>query len=375
VTQPTVGGAARYLSLLAPRLRASGHDVAVACVVESPLGRELRAEGVRTINVPFRRRIDPGSDGRALAALAKVLRSESYDIMHLNSSKAGFLGACVALLFPRLAVIYSPHCFAFSNQVISRFRREIYASLTRLFCLRVDSTIACCEYERGEALSARTASPSKVRVIYHGLAPMWRDAQHARKTDAMLPEEAVVVGTITRLAPEKGVEQFIHAAADVARVFRGVRFIVVGDGVMRRELELMARQLNLCERLRFLGWREDVERLLAMMDVFVLPSLSESLPFALLEALTAGRIVVATRVGGIAEVVDNASAVLVEPGDPRQLARAIAACLRDRARLSQSARGAAAVAAERYGADRMARETLEEYYRVLDRKRGNHAAQ
>jgi glycosyltransferase involved in cell wall biosynthesis len=139
-----------------------------------------------------------------------------------------------------------------------------------------------------------------------------------------------LVGVVARLQPEKGVANFLEAAARVSGAFPDARFVVVGDGPLREELLDLARRLGISERVCFLGYRTDSRALMALMDLLVVPSLTEGSPLIVLEAIAAGVPVVASAVGGIPDQLRHGKeGLLVPPGAPDALGEALAALLRD----------------------------------------------
>lgn len=172
----------------------------------------------------------------------------------------------------------------------------------------------------GEELRSVVAHPDRVAVIHNTIEPK-RFESAAGDVRATLDDGGrSIVLTLARLDFQKGLETLIEAAALVPDVL----FLIAGDGPERARLEAEAEALGVAERVRFLGRREDVPELLAACDVFVLPSLFEGLPVSVLEAMAAGRPVVATSVPGTAEAVaDGETGILVSPSDPELLARAI----------------------------------------------------
>jgi glycosyltransferase involved in cell wall biosynthesis len=191
----------------------------------------------------------------------------------------------------------------------------------------------------------------------------------ARKA-AGIEAQAFVVGSVGRLTPVKGLEYLLHAAALMVheRAIPSLQVVVVGMGPSRRTLEELAQRLNIGDRVRFLGERHDVPHLLRLFDIFVLPSLHEGIPMALLEALAAGCSVVASGVGGILEVVrEGKDGLLVPPRNPRAIADAIQALYASRTlrtRLQQA--GPERVAME-FSAERMAFNTKNFYLSLVRR--------
>jgi glycosyltransferase involved in cell wall biosynthesis len=165
----------------------------------------------------------------------------------------------------------------------------------------------------------------------------------------------IVIGSVGLLWPAKGYHFLLPAFSKVLSAFPSARLVLVGAGQQQFELEAMVRQLNTLHRVSFLGWRADVPRLLRAFDLYVQPSLSEGLPIAPMEASAAGLPIVATRVGGVPEVVlDRQTGLLVPPQDTDALAQAIIQLIRDRDLASRLARNARARAFSEFSAEAMA---------------------
>jgi glycosyltransferase involved in cell wall biosynthesis len=180
------------------------------------------------------------------------------------------------------------------------------------------------------------------------------------------PAEGPVIGTVARLEHEKGVDVLIDAAPAVLARFPGTQFIVIGDGTLRQDLAGRAQFLSVDHAFRFLGHRPDAERLVSAFDVFCLTSRSEGMPNALLEALAAGRPVVATAVGGSAEVLAESSCgVLVAPERPDLVAAALLELLSHPAQARRMSLAARRLAERRFALPRMVSRYEALYERAL----------
>jgi len=176
-------------------------------------------------------------------------------------------------------------------------------------------------------------SARRVRVVYNGIGPAKPVSDEMRgrlRTDLKIHEGDQVVAAIGSLYDVKGHRYLLDAAASILKACPSTVFLIAGRGEREAALRQQASELGIHARVRFLGFRQDVPALLAICDVFVLPSLSEGLSIAALEAMSAARPVVTTRVGGNPElVVDGETGILVEPAAPRPLAAAVTRILMD----------------------------------------------
>jgi glycosyltransferase involved in cell wall biosynthesis len=175
-----------------------------------------------------------------------------------------------------------------------------------------------------------------------------------------------LVGIVARLAPVKAHEHFLQAAAEVHKAMPRARFLIVGDGERRAELEQLAERLDLKDAVRFLGWRRDMPRIYADLDVVALSSLNEGSPVSLIEALAAARPVVATSVGGVPEVVvHGVTGLTVAASEPKQLAQAMITLLQDRQLAQQLGAAGRRHVYPRYDASRLVDDMRSLYRREL----------
>jgi glycosyltransferase involved in cell wall biosynthesis len=229
----------------------------------------------------------------------------------------------------------------------------------RLKDLLVDRVVVGARENREAFERQLGRAASKVDVVNTGIEL----ARFQPGRDRAVTREALgfsasdrVVGTLSRLDDQrKGVDHFLNMAALVAAACPDTRFLIVGDGVLRHRLEQAAADMNVAERVVFAGWHADVPPLLASMDVFVMPSLFEGGPTSLLEAMAMALPVVATRVGMVAEVIeDGENGLIVSPGDVPALVRATETLLGDDALRIRIGGAARTTAVERFSIERMA---------------------
>jgi glycosyltransferase involved in cell wall biosynthesis len=196
------------------------------------------------------------------------------------------------------------------------------------------------------------------------------DQTTARK-ELDLPEDGPVIGTLGRLHEQKGHIHLLDAAVRVVEEFPKATFLIAGYGPLEDELKKKADDLGLSENVRFLGYRQDVGRILAALDIFALPSLWEGMSNAVLEAMAAGKCVVATEVdGAVDQVVHDETGLLIPPGDSDALADALLTACKDRAMMEAMGRQGRERAAEVFPLEKMTQTTLDLYARLLQDKGG-----
>ena len=292
---------------------------------------------VRFAEIPaLRREVAPFADARALLALYRLLRRGGFDIVQTHTSKAGFLGRTAARLARVPRILHTPHGHVFHGYFGPAATRAFIA-LERWAARFTERIITLTDAEATQHLALGIGRPGQFVTIPSGvdLARVRRAAAVARPLRAGLGLEAdaLLIGVASRLAPVKGLTHLVEAMPEILRRCPRAHLLIAGHGEERPALEAQAASLGVADRVRFLGFREDVEAVIAALDVFALPSLNEGMGRVLIAAMALGVPVVATRVGGVPDVVeDGRQGLLVPPADPAALAEAIAAILGDRMR-------------------------------------------
>jgi glycosyltransferase involved in cell wall biosynthesis len=297
VLQPDDGGVVQHVVQLAGELRRRGWDVEIA---GSPgAAATLERSGAPVHRLPFVR--TPGvGDVRAARALRRLDAEHGYDLVHAHSSKAGALVR--AALPRRRRLVYTPHCFAFEAG-LGRARAAYWAAEQALVP-RTGALIASSDWERRAAGRLLGARP---HVIRYGVPPAAEVEPHPALAAARRP----VVGFLARLDPQKDPLAFVRAAHAVDGTA-----VIVGNGSLAPEVQTSG--------VFHLPFEGRVERYLRGFDLYVLPSLWESLPIAVLEAMACGLPVLACDVGGTAEAVaEGVNGALVPPGDQEALVAAL----------------------------------------------------
>lgn len=333
-------------------------------------GITAMVHGAHRLNIPTR--IVPplplGTRGAVrLPPFAQRVRSERPDIFHAHltgplACKYGIIGAKLARV---PAVVATQHLFfAFPYTLSARVQQ-------RLVVAAVDRYIAVSD-DVGEQLHRTFRVPRrKIQTIHNGIPahPSPHRVEAALRASLTRGQERPLVLVAARLSHQKGIAGLLRAAARVP----GAVFVVAGDGPERVRLEAQADDLGVRERTVFLGHREDIPDLLAVCDLFVLPSLFEGLPLSVLEAMQAGKPVVATAIGGTSEaVVPGETGFLVPPGDPVALADAILTVLSDAALAHRLGAAGKARVGRCFSLETMAKRTMEAYDALLDASGGAH---
>jgi len=323
VIRPSQGGIRNHLITLVGESDRDRFEHMVACP-EDMAG--YFSQRVKTYPMSLEGDISPAGDLAAAKKLFSFFRKCRVDIVHTHGSKAGLVGRPAALLAGVPAVVMTVHNSIFHHH-LPGWKVSLFAASERFLAGYTARIIAVSEALRRELIDREGVSPERVVTVYNGIAPdafcIGPDREYLERVTG-IPAGRKVVGTVARLAPQKGLKYLLKAASRLSARGEGLSYVIVGDGPLRGELEKEVLDLNLSGRVFFTGQRLDVHRLMPCFDVFVLPSVSEGLPLTILEAMAAGRPVISTRVGGIPEVIeDGVNGLLVNPGDASGLARAI----------------------------------------------------
>jgi glycosyltransferase involved in cell wall biosynthesis len=359
-TEPTWRGGEQQTFSLLEGLRERGYPAALIASPGSPLFRRARDAGFETYGVPIRSE----ADLLAVIRVARVLRRLRPRLIHLHTSHAHTIGVCAAKLAGLGAVRVVSRRVSFSI-----YRHSFFGLNWVKYCYGVDRYLAVSAAVR-DVLVRDGVDPRRVRVVHSGVDPARFAGHGAGERERLLeewqlPRGVPLVGSAGALVPYKGFGTFIEAAAEVVRR-RPCSFLIVGEGEERPELAARIRRLGLERSFRLLGFRDDIGAVLRALDVFVFPSLEEGLGSAVLEALLLGKPTIASRVGGIPEVIqDGENGLLVEPADPRALGEAIEEVLAAPELGSRLGAGGVRTVRERFHVDGMVEATLESYHELV----------
>jgi glycosyltransferase involved in cell wall biosynthesis len=359
VCEPPDGGVAEHVARLALQLREHGYEpTVVAPAAFAP--RELLASARIPLRVVHLRRDyrHPWAELRALAELHRALRRERFALVHAHAAKAGVL-ARAAALGTRTRTVYSPHCFPFVGEM-SGARRRFATLVERVLAPATDALVCVCDEERAVAAAHRLA-PRMLATVHNG-CPLCPDVEPDPELTA-LRAGGPLVGAVTVLRRQKGLETLIESVEHVRRAVPAARFAIVGGGPEERRLRALAGELG--AGVRFLPFRPPSARALRALDLFVLPSRWEAFPIGLLEAQACGVPQVVADVGGNREAVTAETGLVVSPGDAVGLADAIVALLADPARRAAMSLASRSRHAERFTLERMVAATAAVYDRVL----------
>lgn len=401
VVRPAAGGMKRHVQGLVQGLDKDRFEVLLAAPKDVESGQWVGMEGVECIPLEISGRTPAPGDVVACLKLKNLIKAVRPDICHFHGFKAAAIGRVAVAAMNGPKVVYTAH-----NSVLSRLNAHLPQAMSSItdptqfqlckfqgkMCLYVERTLARFTnrvitvskdiYEQYSAIPH--LGPEKVSYIPNGIDPKrfsptahFGDRERERAKRAIgCAVDIPVVGLVSRLIPHKGVKTFLLAVASLWQVGLAPQVLIAGDGPSRLELEAFSLGLGFGDQVRFLGFIDDMESFYEALDVFVLSSFSEGMPLALIEAMAAGVPVVATRTGGVEEVVSASAGGsegviisdrgrLVPPGDPEAMATCIQKALlfpQESRMLSDKGK---AYVRENFSIEQMVRKTEEVYEEVL----------
>ena len=348
------GGVEQIILTYAKGLDSTKYKITVACLEGGTIAKEIAALSGISVNV-----IQTKSRVMRFLEFLAIARKTNPMLVH---NQASWYGLIVGYLVGAKCVEMVQSVYQWLNWH-ERIRYGIY-------CLFADKIVAVSEaVQEFTLIYFPFMSRRKFKVIYNSVDPKAFTQVNtgiSLRAKHEVPLQSVVVGFVGRLTEQKGVTYFLQAASAISQKRNDCRFIIVGDGELRDELQEYAKNLNL-ENIVFAGYQRDVPAYLAMFDIFVLPSLWEGLPVALVEAMAAGKPVVATAVSGTPEVVtDGETGFLVEPKNADQLAERITRLIEDPSLRDRMGRAARIRVKEKFSAATMIRATEQLYQELLE---------
>ena len=342
IDDASLGGGQMHVLLLAKYLSRDNFDVELATESKGWLVDEIKKLDIVVHQIAISNDLTWQSFDR----IHQLLKSQKFDILHTHGGTAGFWIRLVAAgLKKRPTIIHTYHGLHYLNisqtsiKVIKqKFKRAIFKQIDRFLLIYTDRIICVCRSDYDKAIAVKVAVTAQTSIIYNGVeidkfaSPQADKAAHnklqdsARQIFGIDPTE-FVFGNVGRLHEQKGHKFLLQA---FARVTNRARLAIVGDGELRNELVILADKLKIRDRVSFLGARSDIHEFLTAIDVFVMPSLWEGQPIALLEALASGKPCIASDVDGIPEIItDGVNGYLVEPRDIDKLASMMNATIED----------------------------------------------
>lgn len=372
IARMNIGGPATHVTLLNEGLTSLGYECLLVTGMETDregtLKDEVAARNLSMKIIPnLGREISLNQDIVTLLKLYQLMRQWQPDIVHTHTAKAGFIGRIAARLAGVPLVVHTFHGHVFHGY-FGQMKTRFFIELEK-FCAKLsDRIITISDRLKTEILEFGITHPEHIQIIPLGLELNRLNAvcqTNRFHQEFGLTPEIQLVGAVGRMVPIKNLHLFLDAAAIAHQQNPQLRFILVGDGELRKELENHAEKLNISQAVIFAGWRRDLAQVYADLNAVVISSDNEGTPASLIEAMAAGCPVISTSVGGVPDFVKNGeTGRLVPPRDPAALAAAILNLFTEEKKTEQMAQTAKNMALKQYNSERLVAD-IDRLYQTL----------
>jgi glycosyltransferase involved in cell wall biosynthesis len=341
IARLNIGGPAIHTILLSRELNRIGyHTILVKGSEGQTEGNMIdlaEAKGVKPVVIPeLGREIGFKNDLIALYKIYKLIKKEKPDIVHTHTAKAGTLGRVAAWIARVPVILHTFHGHVLTGY-FGRVKSWVFVQIEKLLARTSTKVITLSDELKRELIDMGIGDVRKIEVVPLGLElkQFFENEKHRGefKKELGLPEDTLLVSIIGRLVQIKGHVYFLETAKRVSSesgVQSPVKFLIVGDGELREELEEYAKELDIVNSVIFTGFRKDLSRIYADIDILMLTSINEGTPVSIIEAMASGKPVIATGVGGVPSLVkDGINGFMVKPGDINALSDATIRLLKD----------------------------------------------
>jgi len=332
ITRLIVGGAQENTIFTASMVDRSRFNVEILSGAqtgsEGSLIDEVQDLQIPLIIVPeLVRQINPWYDQQALSKITRIMQSGGYRIVHTHSSKAGILGRFAARRAGVPIIIHTVHGWSFHDHM-PPLSKWAYIWHERWAATFTDALIVVSQNDKDKGLASNIGRPEQYHLIrsaipFDDFNPDRYDRSSIRR-ELNIPPDAMVIGSVSRFSPQKNPLDWVRVASIVGREYPGAYFLIVGDGPLRNQVAALAEQEGLAGRTLLTGIRHDIPRMMAAMDVFLVTSLWEGLPRAVVQAMCMNLPVIAYRIDGLREIIQQDVTGFLTP--PRDLARMAVYC-------------------------------------------------
>ncbi len=363
IADSSLTGAPRHLLTLLEGIDRHKFVVSVICP-PGPLVAEIKKLKFPVFQIPMSGR----ADMNAINAVTKILKKYDPDIIHTHGQRAGLVGRMAAKNLP-IKKVHTEHTytqeFRLGNPLLYWGHLRAMRALDRW----TDKVIAVSNAVKKFMIEARIAKPDKIVMIYNGINPKGAKIAEADiekfRQKFGLEKTDIVIGTVGSFNPAKDTTTLIHAFSRIVAKWPKSKLVLIGAGPLKRDLTNLVKKLKVEDRVVFAGTIDNILPAMKTFNLFVLPSLSEAFGITLLEAMRAEVPIVASRVGGIPEIItNNLNGILVEPRQPKKLSAAILNLINDK-RLQRKLVGNYPQALQKFTADKMVKQTESVYSSLL----------
>lgn len=326
ITKLELGGAQKIALSLCKNINKEVFETFMICGCGGMLDKQANEECKVFFVKDLVRQISPIKDLKALISIYKILKKEKPDIVHTHSSKAGIIGRIAAKLAKIHFIIHAIHGFAF-NDYQNILKKYLYIILEK-FCAKLSNALVVeCEQTKIKGLKYNIGTERKYINIKLGVDldkfKNYSQGKQLRK-ELSIQDDEILVSTIGPFKPQKNLSDFIKMAHIVNKQNKKIKFVITGDGVLRKELEKLIKILKLEKTVFLIGWRTDIANILYSSDIFSMTSLWEGMPVVSINAMYCGIPMVVNAVDGQIDIVkDGITGFLIKPGNIQQMANKI----------------------------------------------------
>jgi glycosyltransferase involved in cell wall biosynthesis len=380
ITRLNIGGPAIHAILLSSELNKRGYRDMLVCgkasESEGDMGYIARGKEVDPIVIPeLGRDISPLKDFKAFLKLLSLMRRERPDIVHTHMAKAGALGRLAALFAGVPIRVHTFHGHVFDGY-FSPLKARVFLAIERMLSRFTDMVITVSGRVNDEIIDKlKVAKRTKSVIVPLGLEIdrflRCEERRGELRKKIGVSDDTLLIGIVGRLVPIKNHKMFLDVARLVKNAALGVKvkFAIIGDGELRSHLETTVREMGLNDVVIFTGWMADLPMVYADLDIVCLTSLNEGTPVSIIEAMAAGKAVIATDVGGVRDLFDNgANGILVRDDDSREFFSALVSIIRDGEKKKAFGRNGREFVSKRYTKERLVKDIASLYSDLRARK-------
>lgn len=318
----SIGGGENYILTLAKHMPKLGFDIVCTCCPRGEFEKALSENGIESFPMNLSRK----GNFSVARAIAVFCRSSNIDIVHAHGA-TGALSARMASLIPGGIRPITTYHIAITNITdIPFWKKKIFALFDRSTSVVDKKILSVSEAVKEKMVWEAFFSRDRIRVLHSGVdLSGFTNCQRGKvRKELCLPDQVTVIGVAARLSEEKGIGYLLEAMPHVLKRCPNLYLLIAGDGPIKDKLKNLSVHMGLEQNVIFLGYRNDIPEFMTDLDLLVMPSLTEGFPLSLLEGMAAGLPIVATRVGGVPEIIaDGREGILVSPFDPSALSRSI----------------------------------------------------
>lgn len=318
VTKLELGGAQKVALALCEKIDLNRFDPFLICGCGGILDKEISGK-IRVYFIDdLIREINPLKDIKAVFKIYKILKKERPDVVHTHSSKAGIVGRFAAKLAGINGIVHTIHGFSF-NDTQKKAKKKMFVFLERIGAKISKYLIPVSVENINKGLENKIGKKEQYRYIRLGIdIDIFKNykLKPSLREELKFSGEDFVVTTIGPFKPQKNLPDFVRIAGKMVKDNKNFKFVIVGDGEGRKELETLIKNYGISDSICLIGWRKDISNILNSSDVFVMTSLWEGLPISTIEAMSCGLVPVVNAVDGQIEIIkDNCTGFLIRPYD------------------------------------------------------------